>query len=761
MSIELERKIYLRREFENFILSFRFDENLIKKIKHIPYSRYDNERKVWVVRITKESLETLNRWFKEEGITDVYPETLIHEGENVEPAPLAILKEGSGKKPYFVYLGYRSDDSLMEENFSFYEKIKNLYNRLSSLPGAEWSRNAQAMTYPSYSRMAIKEMVERNIISDPEGVLSTSRIIISYDGRYGKFVVDGDKRADKVFQSHFPERDLMKYWREKGIECEFSDELTEEIYYGELARKGDSLNLDLKIPLFKYQEDAVRIAVKRSGFAIFDAPGVGKTPQAIAWGKYLLEKGEGERCIIVTPGAVKTQFSREIKRFTGDNDVVVIEGDKKERKKRYIAAKEARWVILNYDLLSLDFKEIQPLVNNQLLIADEVHKIKSRASKRGKAMRDLAKKAHKKLALSGTPIENDPKEWYTIMNGFVVPGIFGNAIEFFNRYSYPGRFGGFEGARNIKELRERSKPHYIRRKKKDVATHLPELMVKNLVLDPDEKLTQALKRIHKDAKEEIKRGKLNKNENLDLFDDELDSSSAMTAMLMLRLICSSPRLIHMSDSPSARTLCESGVVPNEDGPKLDELRSIALEMQLNNERLVVFTAFRKMADLIAERFKEDKIRFVTYTGSSTSKERENSVASFIEEFNGENNGPTVFLATDAASEGLNLGKMCSTLINFDLSYKPSTMIQRGNRIHRVDGDVNKSYNVINLTIAKTVEEGIIELIGQKADLSDAILGEEGSRKETTGRKSGSKSREYRNRIEGNMFEKSLEGWEYE
>jgi hypothetical protein len=74
------------------------------------------------------------------------------------------------------------------------------------------------------------------------------------------------------------------------------------------------------------------------------------------------------------------------------------------------------------------------------------------------------------------------------------------------------------------------------------------------------------------------------------------------------------------------------------------------------------------------------------------------------------------------------------------------MIQRANRIHRVDGDVSKKYIVINYTIAKTIEEGIIQMVGQKADLSDAILGEAGSRRATTGRSGKS------------VFEQAITAW---
>ena len=730
--ISLQRPIFLTRNGNNFRLSFTYNPTLVDRVKALPYSRYMSDDKSWLVEVTAQSVAILRSWFTQEGLTDICVDDLLNKEEEILEAPEAILRSGSIKRPFLVYIGIKSE---------------NLFNRLKSIPGANWEKSAQAMSYPSMSATALSELVSRGVIADPQNLLLPAEITLSFDGRDGSFKILGDERAQSAFDLRYPTYDIVKAWREKGYEVAFVDPLTEELYFAGLDDRGRA-KADLKEQLFDYQEEAVARAVERSGFAIFDAPGVGKTPQAIAWGKILMDRGEAKRCIIVTPGGIKTQFAREIKRFTGEISVVVIEGDKKTRQNLYRQASQARWVVLNYDLLALDYKEILPLVTGELLVADEVHKIKSRTSKRAQVMRTLATKAHKRLALSGTPVENDPSEWYNIISGFVVPGIFGSPIEFFNRYSYPGRFGGFEGARNLQELRSRSKPHYIRRNKSEVATHLPPLLVKNLVLDCDDKLASALKRVHRDAQEEIKNARESKEalNNLELeFSEEENNASAMTAIGMLRLFCSSPRLLHLSSAPAAKALCEAGLVPLEDGPKLDELRSLAIEMQANGERLVVFTSFRTMSKLIEERFQEDGIRYVTFNGGTSSKEREIAVKEFTDKDSKSN--PTVFLATDAAAEGLNLGKACSTLVNFDLAYKPSTMIQRANRIHRVDGDVTKNYIVINYTLAKTIEEGIIQMVGQKADLSDAILGENGSRLATTGRTGR------------NVFEHAIKAWE--
>lgn len=733
-TVRLNRPIFLTREGGTFKLSFSYDERLVTLVRDLPFARFDGETKTWNVDLTRQAVETLREWYHTEGLTDVYVDELLVPGESLPEASTAILRPGSLKRPFVVILGRRDDQ---------------IFARFRGVPGAQWEKQIQGLSYPATSAVALNELVERGVLTDPLDLLRPADVTVAFDGRVGRFAVNGDPRAQVAFDKNFPARDVVAEWKEKGIDADFSDPFTEEVYRGEIAR-GRALQPEgLREPLFEYQAQNVAVAVERTGFAVWDQPGLGKTATAIGVGWELLENRKTtERVVVVVPGAVKTQFAREITRFTGDV-VVVIDGDKKKREKLYAEAKSARWVVLNYDLLHIDYKSIVPLVSGSVLVADEAHRLKSRTSKRTQAMRQLAQKASRRLALSGTPIENNPGEWYTLMNNFVVPGIFGSPMEFFNRYSYPGRFGGFEGARNLAELRERSKPHYIRHVKSEVATHLPPLLVNNMVLDPDEKLANALKQVHRDAQIEIAEAAKDKRK-IGALDgeivDEIETGAAMTAVGMLRLVCSSPRLVWQSQAPAAQALCAAGLIPDVDGPKLDELRLLAAELQAAGERLVVFTSFRSMAHLIAERLKEDGIRYVLFTGETSGSERDKAVTAFTTAGNETEPGPTVFLATDAASEGLNLGRCCSTLVNFDLSFKPSTLIQRANRIHRVDGDTSKRYMVINLTLARTIEEGILKLVGAKADLSDAILGERGSRRNTTGR--GGK----------NVFEQALQEW---
>ena len=729
----LSRPIFLTREGSVFRLAFSYDPARVEKVRTLPYARWEADNRTWLVDVNQQSVDTLRTWFTTEGLTDVAVDTLVATDEVLTVAADATLRRGSLKRPYLVQIGIRSEA---------------LFNRLRSLPGAQWEKSAQALSYPAGAAAALGELVSRGTIADPDRVLTPADVTVTFDIRTGVFKVS-NPQADSAFAKYFPNRDVVAEWHDRGFDVAFSDTFAEEVYRGERARHAELHPTGLLEPLFSYQAQSVAAAVERTGFGVYHAPGLGKTAIAIAWGLELLNRSEADRIVIVTPGAVKTQFGREITRFTGHTDVVVIDGDKRRREKQYAEAASSRWVVLNYDLLHLDAKLITPLVVGQMLVADECHKLKGRTSKRTVAMRTLAQKASRRLALSGTPVENDPAEWYTIMNGFVVPGVFGSPMEFFNRYSYPGRFGGFEGARNLPELRDRSKPHYIRFRKDEVATHLPPLRVQNLVLDPDDRLAAALKRAHRDAQDEISDAS-KADKAFVAGDDESterqETGAAMTAVGMLRLMCSSPRLVWRSGSESAQALCQAGLVPDVDGPKVDEIRALAIELQAAGERVVVFTSFRSMANLVAERLREDGIRYILYTGETSTRDRDAAVQAFTAAPTATEPGPTVFLATDAAAEGLNLGRQCSTLVNLDLPFKPSTLIQRSNRIHRVDGDTTKKYLVVNYTMARTLEEGILQLVGSKADLADAILGEAGTRKATTGRNGRS------------VFETAISGW---
>lgn len=757
------RAIYLTREGEVFRLSFRFHPTILEHVKALPHAAFDPASRTWTAAVCAQSVQTLRAWYLA-GRVDVPVDDLLAPGEDPAPAAPATLRAGPGRRPYAVSIAVRGD---------------NTFDRLKKLPGASWNKRAAALTYPGAAAAALAELVKRGVLADPEKLLSPHEMTIIFDTRTGDFTFHGaDQRAAAAFEHHFPASDVVAAWQSKGLDVGFLDDFTTAMYAGELARVGPGLQPEgLRVDLYPFQRANVAAAIEREGFAIFDGPGLGKTIQGVAVGHHLLQVGAVTRVVAIVPASVRTQWAGEISRFTGagSKDVVVIDGDLKKRKLAYNAAKLSRWVLVHYDVLARDQELMASLFDGALVIADEAHRLKTYTAKRTIAALELSSRAARRLALTGTPTERDVTEWYQVLSGFTCPGVLGSPDDYNTRYRYPATFG-YEGSRNLPELRHRSRLYYGRHTKEQVAAHLPPLQVQQVVLDPDPAYAAALRRAHREAANELRtaaherlgRGHAGTVLLEQSAADEVATGAEMTAVGMLRMLCSSPRLIAASDSAAAAVIREAGLVPDEDGPKLDELRVMLAEFNaaqtvrkeamaregitrvtpemVHGERVVIFTFSKVMADLICERMVEDGISHVKYTGDTSRTERDAAQAAFIDP----SSDVIAFVATDAAAEGLNLGRCCSTLIQFDPAWTASRATQRANRIHRIDGTA-PSYRVINFVVAGTMEHGVVRLLEQRADMSDALFGEEGSRAQVSGKRTKASAR--------SLVEEALGQWD--
>jgi SNF2 family DNA or RNA helicase len=736
--LTVARPISVTREGGGIRLAFAWNPELVEKVKKLPYATFDGTSRTWFVPLSTQAVKTLGTWFLD-GLLDVDPGSLLQAGERIEEAAPAILTPGSSRRPYLVRPAGGDD---------------GVFQRLKAVSGARWERNARALSYPPPAAAGLSELVSRGVIADPHGLLTTAGITVRFDPGSGEFTVRGDQRASDWFAKGFPQMDVVAEWQTRGIDVALADPFTAEVYRSELVRRGEGLQPEgILLDLYSYQQVDVATLVARKGMVLASEPGLGKTAVAVAaaW-EVVVNRGDAARVVVVCPGAVRGHWAAEIRRFCGA-EAVVIDGSASRRHDAYQQASEAgSWLVVHYDVLARDLTHLGPLSEGAVLIVDEAHRAKDPQAKRTKAVRDLVNRAEYHWALTGTPVENHPAEWHAVLSGVAVPGLFGTAGSFLSRYSYPGQFGGYHGARNLDELRRRSRPHLIRRRKADVAAWLPPLRTETTHLDPDPTYAGALRRVHRDAKAEIAAARSARSEKrrggmMDGYDrDELEAGAEMTAVGQLKLLCCSPRLLWQSESDAAKTLCEAGVVPEADGPKLDTLREMLGEWHEAGERVVVFCSSRRMIDLISERLTEDGVSWVRYTGDTPNAEREASVQSFITPPTEEDRGPTVFLSTDAGAEGLNLGKCCSTVVNVDLPWTASRAWQRANRVHRVDGDPDRRYLVVNLVLSGTIEEGILKMLETKADLADALFGEHDGRLSVSGRRGR------------NLFTDALSGW---
>lgn len=597
------RPISVSREGAHFRLSFSYDQSLIKKVRALPQAAWDPSTRTWTTVVCAQSVESL-RGFHHAGLCDPAPDTLLEPDEDVPVLPDAVLRRGSRSRPYMIVPSFRDDQ---------------LFARLRALPGASWDKPAQGMALPPVAAAAVAELVVRGVVADPDGVLLTADVTVCFDVRSGEFTVFGDPRAQRSFAENFPRVDVVATWRERGIDVEFSDEFSAEVYAGELARNhGEFTSTQLRIPLHDYQSRAVAIARARTGLGVFAPPGLGKSAIGIGLAAECLADGEVPRVVIVCPGAVRTQWAEEITRFSGASDVAVVAGDAKARTKALQSAEVCRYLVVHYDVLDREFERLKPLCSGALIIADELHRAKNPTAKRTKALHRLGRLAHRRLGLTGTPVESNPEEWYWV-HQFLTPGALGGLDDYRNRYMYQSKYG-YEGSRNLPELRKRSLVHHVRFTKAQVAPHLPPLRVRHMPLDPDPAYASVLRRLHREARDEIAEDRVRRAGGA--LDKDAMAAAEMTAVSMLRDACISPRLLHLSDSDAAVTLCAAGSVPDVDGPKLDALRRICTELAADDERVVIFTYSERMAHLISERLDEDGVENVLFTGSTSHTDRD-------------------------------------------------------------------------------------------------------------------------------------------
>lgn len=698
-------------------LELRFpsgDRMLQNIVESLPYAA-QVDLGVYHVALCFESASVL-AGLEAKGMVSTDINTLLGSADQYSGCHDAVVLPSQGTSyPYIVWQAWRNGPDVSK-------MIPGGYTRKGG--GLKWA-------FPAESAGVIGRLVAEGTFRDPHNLFPEAEAVVGFDSMSGEFYSYGDPRVEQSIERFFPEKDVVAAAREHGVDVELNDPLSEEVYRGELARHGDGIQPEgINIELFPYQKTSVAQLVERSGMGVFLAPGLGKTLIATAAGQELLNRGKVDRVLVCPPAAVSAQWEKEILRFVDDADVTRVHGkNKQERMEKYAEAANSTWVIVHHDLLDRDAEHVESLVPGSSIVFDEAHRGANWTTKRSKKMVDMAKKAEHRMALTGTPVLNSVSEWYTIMGRLAIRNLFGTGEEFCNRYQYPSQYHkGYEGSRRLDELAKRSQPHFIRWTKEHAAKHLPPLQVKHMPIRPDSEYRKLLVKAHVNADDEL----MNHYDHV----DDSEAVGQMTAYGMLRALCTSPMLIHMSDSDGAKALVKSGTIPKVDGPKVDKVREIAVKMQERGERIVMFTFSREMVKLLADRFQQDGIRYVTYHGETSDKDRQKAVEAFTSQTGKTNPGthedPTVFLATDAAAEGLNLGRECATLLNIDLPWTAGRLDQRANRIHRVDG-THDSYLVVNMTIDGTVEDSILKKVESKAGIADVLFGER-SADEITGRK---------------------------
>ncbi|SEP69387.1 Superfamily II DNA or RNA helicase, SNF2 family [Virgibacillus subterraneus] len=407
------------------------------------------------------------------------------------------------------------------------------------------------------------------------------------------------------------------------------------------------------------------------GGILADDMGLGKTLQSIA---YILSEPSDMPHLIVAPSSVVYNWKNECDKFAPDLNVAILTGAPLERVKKIEEYTDMDVWITSYATLRQDI-ELYREQSFQTLILDESQYIKNYATKTSRAIREI--KASRRFALSGTPIENSIDELWAIFQ-VILPGLMPNQRSF-KQLSH-------------EKIAQLTKPFILRRLKKDVLKELPDKIetvhVSELTKDQKDLYVGYWRELQQEAAQSMKESGFNQNR-----------MKILAGLTRLRQICCHPSVF----------------VENYQGEsgKLNQLMDTVRNAIANGKRMLIFSQFTSMHEIIIEKLKQEEIDYFYLHGQTASEDR----VKMSERFNnGENN---VFLISlKAGGTGLNLTG-ADTVILYDLWWNPAVEDQATGRAHRF-GQKNV-VQVIRLITEGTIEEKIYDLQQKKRELIDQVI----------------------------------------
>lgn len=418
-----------------------------------------------------------------------------------------------------------------------------------------------------------------------------------------------------------------------------------------------------------------------------DDMGLGKTLQALA--HILTEKQYGRLdnpVLVVAPTSLIPTWRSELRKFAPDLNLLVLHGN--DRKELFDTIPDHDVVLTSYALLIRD-RDYLIEQEFRLVILDEAQAIKNPTTKLARTA--VLLKAEQRLALTGTPIENHLGELWSIFN-FLAPGLLGDRELFRRVFRTPIEKEGDVDRQNL--LVTRVRPFMMRRTKEQVASELPpkaEMMREIELTDVQRDLYETVRlAMHERVRAEIQtRGLAQSN------------IAILEALLKLRQVCCDPRLLKNGEANGETS-----------SAKYDLLMEMLPNMVETGRRIIVFSQFVEMLDLIEKGLEAQSLPYVKLTGRT--RDRETPVKRFqaLEV-------PIFLISLKAGGVGITL-TAADTVIHYDPWWNPAVEAQATDRAHRIGQD--KTVFVYKLISSGTVEEKMVELQGRKRALYEGVLG---------------------------------------
>lgn len=445
----------------------------------------------------------------------------------------------------------------------------------------------------------------------------------------------------------------------------------------ETAREAEDAELILDTPTtpYPFQRAGIQYLLHAldnfHGCLLADDMGLGKTFQALA---VVALRPDFKQVLVLCPNSLKYNWAAEVEKHFPQLSVQVIDGGPAQRREAW--ASDARIIISNYDLL---IRDPEPLLRRwDLLIADEATALKNYKAQRTKKAKKIERR--KTMALSGMPLENRLTELHSIMD-LVMPGLLGTGWQFIQRHVVRDRWGATIGYRGLDVVRDRIRPHYLRRLKKDVLEDLPAKVYNDVWLELGHREWRLYDSLVRQIKEAVE------------ANPKLGVQNVLTMFLRLKQLTSCASLL---DSDCTEET------------KMQALRDL---LEASEEKVVVFTEFAELAQKIADEFDAPLI-----AGKVPAALRAERISSYQKDASQQ-----LLVSTDAGAYGLTI-TAASIIVHMDQPWNPARARQREDRLHRI-GQQN-SVQVVNLLTLRTIDGRIRTMMSEKLKLAGAVLEED-------------------------------------
>ena len=445
--------------------------------------------------------------------------------------------------------------------------------------------------------------------------------------------------------------------------------------------------------LREYQKNGYRWmeTLYENGFGgiLADDMGLGKTLQVITF--LTAHYGEGEdrlRTLIVCPASLVYNWESECRRFSPDLPVIALAGPAAQRHLTLNALPPRVVLITSYDLLKRDLEAYEG-IHFDYQVIDEAQYIKNTGTKAAQAVKAID--SGFRMALTGTPVENRLSELWSIFD-YLMPGYLYSYQKFRTEIETPVVQEGNQDA--LQRVQKMIAPFVLRRLKKDVLKDLPDKIEKDMVARMEgeqkelyEAHVQRLKiLLDKQTPEEFDRSKI----------------QILAELTKLRQLCCDPSLLYEGYAGGSA--------------KLDLCLELVQNAIEGGHKLLIFSQFTTMLDIIGGALAKKEIPYYMLTGATGKTERMRLVNSFNKE---EDATPVFLISLKAGGTGLNL-TAADIVIHYDPWWNTAAQNQATDRTHRI-GQKNV-VNVYKLIAQDTIEDNIVRLQERKQELADQVLG---------------------------------------